>query len=161
MAKTVLTKDSQFIVGEDKVLDVIMTILFFGLFLYGLVDAILKHFAKLNYLNFLFLLALYPAILYFIKGRAKRIYIRINKSGIYQDEVLITNWGNFLKAYIHQKDIVFPVIKDSFTLVVEYMKDGQSQGFRRRIPLTNTQNKSEEEIMAAVKFFFKENERSY
>jgi hypothetical protein len=36
------------------------------------------------------------------------------------------------------------------------MKDGYEQGFRRTIPLTNTQNKSEEEVLEAVKFFWNE-----
>ena len=48
MGKIPLSNNSEFVVGEDKVLDYILASLFFGLFLYGLIDAILHHFTKLN-----------------------------------------------------------------------------------------------------------------
>lgn len=156
MGKIPLSNNSEFVVGEDKVLDYILASLFFGLFLYGLIDAIRQHFTKLNYLNYLFIIALLPAILFFRKAKNRRIYIRINKTGIYQDEKLVTGWSNLLKAYITQKATVIS-IQDNFMLVVEYLKDGVEKGFRRKIPLTNTQNKSEEEVLEAVKFFWKEN----
>jgi len=155
MGKIPLNKDSQFVVGEDKVLVYIIASLFFALFLYGLIDMFLHHFTKIDYQSFIFMIALAPAFIFFVKARNKRIYIRINKTGIYQDEKLVTGWANLLNAYISQKDTVLS-IQDNFILVVEYRKDGFKQGFRRSIPLTNTQNKSEEDVLAAVKFFWKE-----
>lgn len=154
MGKIPLNKDSEFVVGEDKVLDYILATLFFALFLYGLIDMILHHFTKINYQSFIFMIALAPAFIFFVKGKNKRIYIRVNKKGIYQDEKLVTNWSNLLNAFIDQKEKVLS-IQDNFILVLEYMKDGFQQGFRRKIPLTNTQNKSEEEVIEAVKFFWK------
>ena len=155
MGKISLTKDSEFVVGEEKIMDYILATLFFALFVYGLVDAIRHQFTNLKYYSFIFMLALAPAILFFVKGRSKRVYIRINKTGIYQDEQFVTGWSNFLNAYITQKESVLS-IQDNFILIVEYMKDGNDQGFRRKIPLTNTQNKSEEEVLEAIKFFWKE-----
>ena len=155
MAKKPLTKDSEFLVGEDRVLDYILASLFFGLFLYGLVDAVLRRFTNIHYLSYVFLILLAPAMIFFAKAKNKRVYIRINKSGIYQDEQLVTGWANFMNAYVTQKEKVLS-IQDNFILVVEYMKDGSDKGFRRKIPLTNTQNKSEEEVLGAVKFFWKE-----
>jgi hypothetical protein len=155
MTKILLNKNSEFVVGENKVLDYILASLFFGLFLYGLIDAIINHFTRLNYINFLFSVALLPALLFFKKGRSNKVYIRINKMGIYQDEQLVTGWPHLLNAYISQQEKVFN-IQDNFILVVEYMKDNADKGFRRKIPLTNTQNKSEEEVLEAVKFFWKE-----
>ena len=81
-------------VEENKVLDYILASLFFALFLYGLIDAILQHFSKLTYLSFIYSVALLPAILFFKKGRSNKVYIRINKTGIYQDEQLVTDWPN-------------------------------------------------------------------
>ncbi|MEQ1676231.1 MAG: hypothetical protein ABL876_06010 [Chitinophagaceae bacterium] len=154
MAKIPLQKDSEFIVGEEKVLVYVLASLFFGLFLYGLIESIVTHFAKLTYLNFIFAVALLPAILLYRKGKSNRIYIRVNKKGIYQDERLVTGWFNLLKVYITQKETVIS-IQDNFLLVVEYRKEGSKDGFRRRIPLTNTQNKSEEDVLAAIQFFWK------
>ena len=139
MAKKELTVDSEFTVGEEKVLVFILAALFFGLFVYGLVDAILQHFNSGTYIRYVCLVALLPAIFFLKKGKSKRIYIRINKTGIYQDEILVTRWSNFLKAYVNQKEKRRIIeIQDNFQLVVEYTKDGEDKGFRRKIPLTNT-----------------------
>ena len=111
-----------------------------------------------DYADYLYVIAVLPAWFFVRKGKSKRIYIRINKSGIYQDEKLVTSWANFLNAYIAQKKpkSMRPRLQDNFVLVVEYLKDKMSdKGVRRQIPLTNTQNKSEEEVLEAVKFFWK------
>jgi hypothetical protein len=155
MAKNALTNDSEFVVKEEKVLNYILAFLFFGLFLYGLIDAVMKGFAKLGYLSYVFMFALVPAIISYKKARSKTVYIRINKTGIYQYEKLITGWANFLKTYITQKEKAMS-IQDNFLLVLEYRKDGLDKGFRKKIALTNTQNKSEEEVLAAIQFFWKE-----
>jgi hypothetical protein len=155
MSKTPLNKDSQFLVGEEKVMDYILAFLFFALFLYGAIDAASNQLIHANTLSYVFILFAAPALLFIIKAKSKRIYIRINKTGIYTDEQLVTDWPNLLNVYVDQKEVVLS-IQDNFILVVEYRKDGFKQGFRRKIPLTNTQNKSEEEILEAVKFFWKE-----
>jgi hypothetical protein len=155
MAKSPLTKDSEFIVGEEKVLVYILAVLFLGLFIYGLVDAILRGFTKLSYTSYLFFFALLPAFIFFRKGRSNMVYLRINKNGIYENERLLTPWQGFLNAYLTQQKKLINV-QDNFQLVVEYTKDNSGQGFRRKIPLTNTQNKSEEEVLEAIKFFWEE-----
>ena len=100
MAKIPLTNNSEFVVGEDKVLDYILASLFFALFLYGLIDVVRRRFANIDYQSFIFVLALIPAFIYFLKGKNKKVYIRINKTGIYQDEKLVTGWSKLLNAYI-------------------------------------------------------------
>ncbi len=152
MKKQNLNADSEFIVKDDKWLVFILAFLFFGIFLYGLIDAILKGFNNLTYLSYLFFLLLIPAFLFNRKARANRIYIRINKNGIYQDEQFVTGWEGFLNAFITQKEKVLS-IQDNFILVVEYVKNDNLKGFRKQIPLTNTQNKSEEEVMEAIIYF--------
>lgn len=154
MPKTQLTTDSEFLVKEEKLLNYILAALFFALFSYGLVGIIVNHF-KGDYARFLFLLAILPVILFVKKARSQRVYIRVNKKGIYQDEKLITNWPGFLNAYIDQRKTKLVTVQDNFMLVVEYKKDDSEKGFRKKIPLTNTQNKSEEDVLAAVKFFWK------
>ncbi len=154
MAKNQLTQDSQFIVGENKGLDYVLAFLCLALFSYGLIDAIRHNFTNLSASTFVFLIALVAAILFFRKGNSKRVYIRINNKGIYQDERLVTGWANFHNAYISQKEKMI-TIQDNFQLVVEYLKDGTKQGVRKKNPLTNTQNKSEEEVLEAVMFFWR------
>ena len=157
MAKIPLTNDSEFVVGEEKVINYAMAVFFLALFLYGLIDAINRHFRNIDYQSYIFALALVPVIYCLRRAHSKRVYIRINKTGIYHHEQLVTGWPNFLKAFIAQKEKKsFFNILDNFLLIVEYRKDGHKDGFRSKIPLTNTQNKSEEEVLEAVKFFWKE-----
>lgn len=152
MAKKIFTKEDQFVVGEERVLNYILAAFCLALFLYGIIDAVNRNFRKIDYQSFVFALALIPAYLFFRKARSNRIYIRINKNGIFQDEKSVTDWANFINAYIDQKEKKsFFSIQDNFLLVVEYKKDGK--GFRHKIPLTNTQNKSEEDVLRAVHFF--------
>lgn len=156
MAKTTFTRDSQFVVGEEKILNYVLAALCFAIFIYGVGDAVNRHFKNIDYQSFVFALALAPAILFFRKAISNRIYIRINKTGIYHNENLVTGWSGLLKAYLAQKEKkgIFS-IQDNFLLVVEYKKDDTRQAFRKKIPLTNTQNKSEEDVLAAVNFFWK------
>src|SRR2546421_2257561 len=150
-----LNNNTEFVVGEDKILGYVLSSLFFLLFCYGIIDAIVKRFTNFTYVNYLFFLSLAPSFIYFIKAKNKRVYIRVNKKGIYQDEQFVTNWSNLLNAYFSQKEKAI-TIQNNFILVLEYRKDGENKGFRRSIPLPNTQKKSEEEVLAAVKFFWKE-----
>lgn len=153
MSPRPLTPETEFTVMEEKWLNVIMTFLFTALFLYGLTDAILKGFDQLDYQSILFALALIPAGIFFNKARSNRVYIRINKKGIYQDEKLVTGWKDFLKASIGQQEKTIS-IQDNFILIIEYLKDEPGKGYRRKIPLTNTQNQAEEDVLAAIRYFW-------
>ncbi len=155
MAKISLNSNNEFIVGEAKVLNYVMAFFFLGLFLYGLIDAIQRNFKNIDYQSYVFALALIPAVYCFRRAHSNRVYIRVNKKGIFQSGKLITDWPHFLSAFIDQKDKKgFFNIQDNFILVVEYKKD--NKGHRHKIPLTNTQNKSEEEVLGAVILFWKQ-----
>jgi len=155
MGRSRLTINSEFIVGEAKVLNFVLATLCLALFGYGVVDAIRRNFINIDYQSYVFAVMLIPAFLFIRKAQSKRIYIRVNKTGIYQDEKLLTRWPDLINAYVDQKEKKgFIEIRDNFLLVVEYKKN--NQGIRHKIPLTNTQNKSEEEVLAAVKFFWKQ-----
>ncbi len=144
MAKKPLTRDSQFIVAEERVLNYVVTGIFLAVFIFACFD--------IRSLGVAIVLPLALAVFYFIKARSKRIFMRINIRGIYQDEKLVTGWDNFIKATLSQKPMLLD-IRDNFVLLVDYRKEGVMGQQRRTIPLTNTQNQSEEDVMAAVKFF--------
>ncbi len=154
MAKTSLTRESQFTVGENKLMSYVMAVLFLALFVYGVVDASLRHFKNIDYQSYVFLLALVPVIYCLKRARSGRVHIRINKKGIYQDERLVTDWAHLLDAHVTQKEVKWVSIQDNFILVLEYTRE--NKGMRRSIPLSNSQNKSDEEVLAAVKFFWNE-----
>ncbi len=154
MAAT-LNKNTDFVVGEEKALNYVMATLLFALFAYGVYDAARRGFKNIDYQSFIFALAIFPAIYCIRRAMANRIYIRINKTGIYEGKKMVTGWADLVKVYLAQDpDKPMYDIRDRFQLVVEFKKEGK--GLRRRIPLTNTQNKSEEDVLAAANFFWKE-----
>lgn len=154
MKKNKLTPDSEFVVGEERLLNFIIALLFFGLFLYGLIDAVNRDFKNIDYQSYVLCLALIPVVYCVRKARSRRIYIRINKTGIYQDEKLVTAWTGFIKATLAQKEKTKIInLQDNFLLLVDFKKEGKI--LRRSIPLTNTQDKSEEDVLEAVRFFWR------
>ena len=83
----------------------------------------------------------------------------INRNGFYYYGSLLTNWTNFVSAEFLDE---LPVqasgsagLSDQFFLSVKYYKDSQPGCFALKIPLTNTQDKSEEEILAAIRFYYR------
>lgn len=146
-------KDGEFVVGEEKVLLYVLALLFFALFVYGIVDAIRRHFVNIDYQSYVFALAIIPAVMSIRRARMKRAFLRINKTGIYDGQQLAAAWGEILKVYLGQKEKTGIInIQDNFQLIIEYKRNGK--GFRKRIALGNTQNKSEEEVLEAVNFYW-------
>lgn len=106
-----------------------------------------------HYMSALALL-LIPAALYLAKGRRNAVSIRINKSGFYCGGKLVTDWVNFFDATITE-DAVPGSFQDHFFLFIRYYKASQAGLYARKIRLSNTQDKSEEEIIAAIRFYSK------
>ncbi len=156
MGKTPFSKDSEFLVGDNKLMAYVLAFLFFAIFGYGLFDAIRLRFNNIDYQSYIFTLALLPSIYCLRRAKSRRIYIRVNKKGIYSNGQLVTGWPNLYKVYIAQETKKsFYDLRDNFILVVEYRESDLKKGIRKKIPLTNTQNKSEEEVLEAVQFFWR------
>lgn len=153
---SLLDSNGQFVVGEYKLMHYFMALFFLVIFGIGLYDAIDRNFRDIDYQSYVFALAIIPAILILLKVRKGTIYIRINTKGIYQHEKLVTPWANLLNATLTQEEKkgIYD-LGDRFVLLLEYNVPGKPKPVRRKIPLANTQNKSEEEVLAAVKWFWK------
>ncbi len=150
-----LTPDRQFIVGEYKLMNYFMALFFLALFGVGLYDAIARNFRNIDYQSYVLALAIIPFLFVIRRLRSGKVYIRINSKGIYQDERLVTPWSGLLNAALTQEEKKRMIeMGDKFILQLDYRKPGETKSFRRKIPLTNTQNKSEEEVLAAVKYFW-------
>jgi hypothetical protein len=141
--------NSNFVVKENGGVFLVLGILFTAMFIYSVIY--FRDPQKDVKFEFTYLL-LVPAI-YFIRKAftKKKVIILINKNGIYYYNKLITSWFNFVKAQVTQEEKLM-AISDNFVLLVEY-RNGQSKLITDKIPLTNTQDKSEEEIIAAIKYF--------
>ncbi len=153
MPRKQLTAEDDFIVGESVMMDFSIGAFFFLLFFIALSVTYPDLPSKQKAYNKSVLLVLIPAITFTLKGIINKKIIKVNKEGIYQYSKLVTNWDNYKQAYVTQAEIVGS-IQDNFVLIVEYYKEGEDGYFVRKIQLTNTQNKSEEEVIEAINFFF-------
>jgi hypothetical protein len=90
---------------------------------------------------------------------AKNITVMtINKTGFYHYGELITDWDHFISEEFI--DGLSRRGQDQCFLLIKYYKDGESGYFGRKIPFTDTQDKSEEEIMAAIKFYYTNSQKA-
>ena len=90
------------------------------------------------------------------------IIMKINKTGFYYYGELITDWNNFISEEFIEDGPASPRrgAKDQFYLMIKYYKDGEAGYYGRKIRLTDSQDKSEEEIIAAVKFYYKNSQKT-
>lgn len=152
---SLLTPDGQFLVGEYKLMHYFMALFFLALFSYGIYDAWSRNFRDIDYQSYVFALAFIPVVMILIKVRKGTVYIRINAKGIYENERLVTPWAGLLNVTLTQEERkgIYD-ISDKFVLLLQYSKPGETKPVIRKIRLTNTQNKSEEEVLAAAKWFW-------
>ena len=159
MPENQLSIDKDFVVAESVVLDLCVGLFFFILFFLAVKVSPhddpdqQKPFVKSLYIT------LIPALFFTFKGLINKKTITINKTGIYNYNTLITDWKNFIRAYIDQQTITGS-ISDNFVLFIEHYKDNQAGYFECKIPLTNTQNKSEEDVIAAINFFLEQSRKA-
>jgi hypothetical protein len=154
MELVTLNKDGDFIVKESATYNILIGAVFLLLSILAVINFIneANPAAKIKFFFGILSITLPPAILFVVKGLMGKTVITINKSGIYCFGVLKTNWSNFIEACVTQDEIPGS-IEDNFVLMLHFYKDGEEGPFEAKIPLRNTLDKSEEQIIAAIKYF--------
>ena len=144
-----LDGDKDFIVKESQFINIIAGSVLFIVFLisFSINDT--------GWYSFFKALGLFviPAAFFFVKSRANKIIIKINNEGFFYYGDFITDWDHYIDSTLSQKDEVGS-IKDDFILTIQYYDDNKTSAYSKEIPLTNTQDKSEEEILAAIQFYY-------
>jgi len=105
----------------------------------------------------IFYLSIFASVYLIRRGMVNKIIMTINRQGFYYFGELITNWDNFIDAVVKQDDEnrTAPYdLSDRFVLFLRYGKIGHSGYFGRKFLMTAVMDKSEEEIMAAIKFYY-------
>ena len=138
--------------GEFVVKDSVGIMLFMAVFFSVLLVSSLPYNENGN-LTFILVLAGGGIIFSVYKVIVRKPQIRVNRSGIYAAENLITDWDHFYTAEFQQLPLKRLRVSEKNILIVHYRKDGIEGSFRSTIPLTNTQNKSEEAVVEAVRFY--------
>ncbi len=107
----------------------------------------------MNYLM-AFGLFLIPGLVFLYKGFSKTVFIRINGQGIFFRGKLMTDWRHFYDAQLRDGRGIGS-IQDKFLLDVRYYSADGKLLHKVSIPLTNTQDQAEEEVLAATYRFYK------
>ncbi|MBB1286948.1 hypothetical protein HRH25_21375 [Flavisolibacter sp. BT320] len=140
--------EEDFIVRESKKMRLII-----GLFLLGFAVMMLQDYVWMA------IVAAIPGIASVVASTRDQVIMKINKTGFYYYGKLLTDWNNFVSAEFMDEMPVLTSgsagLSDKFSLYIKYYKTDQPGCFGRKIPLTNTQDKSEEEIIAAVRFYYR------
>jgi len=156
MKEVRLNTNGDFVVKESVGSNIFIGVVFLLLALAALInftdDTDKYHPPRTSFFVTILAITLPPAILFIAKGFMHQTVMTINKNGIYYFGTLKTNWNNFINAYITQDEIPGS-IQDNFVLILQFYKEGKEGFFETKIPLRNTQDKSEEEIIAAIKYF--------
>ena len=149
-----LTENTNFDVKESIWLDYFISGIFFILFILALFMDSPTDSSYTPYYYKSMYIAIVPAILFAMRGKNKSVIIRINKNGIYYYGKFVTSWENYIDGNIEQDpDRKESSITDDNVLLISYYKEGEEGCFVRKIPLTNTQDRAEEEIAEAMKYF--------
>ena len=144
-----LKPDGVFTVGESRGLAFALALVFAALFFYAVVDALLHPDG--DRANRIMLVALIPAIIFLRKSRSRAVIMRIDSLGFtYYGKRLFT-WPQFVSARVEEGDSTGR-FQDNFKLHLQYYREDGNL-YHRRVPLTNMQNKSEEEIIAAIRYY--------
>jgi hypothetical protein len=111
-------------------------------------------------------LAVVPAVFgvySMLASRKQPTVMMIDKRGFFYYGSLVTNWKNFVSAQFMDQTPQLSSrslgLSDQFSIALRYRKEGDPVCYERKIALTNMQDKSEEEILAAIRFYYKQSQK--
>lgn len=106
--------------------------------------------------NYLYALCLFliPGAIAIAKGRRNAVIMVINKTGFYYAGKQVTDWKLFYDAVVRH-ELVPGSYNDTFVLDIRFYSPDYTLLYTKSIPLTNNQDKAEEEIIEAINFYYK------
>lgn len=151
MAKQLQYPENIFEVRESKMINYIIASVFFLMLVGWLLTTGGEWKQYFVILLFLFIVA-FGSLL---KGIRKKLLIRVDHTGIYYKKFLVSNWNSFdnvsLEHEFYQTSASHSLQERYFILVTFFNKVNRKMEFR--LEMTSTQDKSEEQILSAIKRF--------
>jgi hypothetical protein len=152
MKQPKLDENGNFLVRESKTINfiaggVMLTVFFVSM-----------TFGDYGWGNYLLALCVFliPGAIALAKGKRNAVIIIINHTGFYYAGKLVTDWSRFYDAVVQDKREPGSY-KDNFVLDIRFYSSDHSLLYTKSIPLTNNQDKAEEEVIEAINFFYKAN----
>jgi hypothetical protein len=94
-----------------------------------------------------------PGGIFILNARRKKVYIMINRQGFHYKNGLVTTWDHFIDAQYLQKEVPGSY-SDNFYILFRYRNAADGYIYELEIPLSSTQDKAEEEIIAAIQYYY-------
>lgn len=150
MNQPTLHAEGDFVVRESKAINLIAGGIMLTVFFVSMA------FGDYGWSNYLFALCIFliPGAIAIAKGRRNGIIITINKTGFYYAGKQVTDWNLFYDAVVQDKRAPGSY-NDNFVLDIRFYSADHSLLYTKSIPLTNNQDKAEEEIIEAINFYYK------
>jgi hypothetical protein len=147
--------DGEFLVKDSKGCNMVVGLLFLATFA---TTVYIDRFDTANPSVYqLLYLSVLPGLYLLKRAFVNKTLMAINRTGFYYLGELVTNWKNFIDAVVKQdeENRKWPYdLTDRFMLMIRYYKDDEPGYFARKFLMTAVMDKSEEEIMAAIKFYY-------
>ena len=155
MEESYIVVDNFLFVRESVFFDFLISFLSFVMFIGAFVTINFSTGYSFGVYKAVFSLTLFPAIIFLIKGIRNKIIILINANGIFYRGKLIASWENLVSAYITEDETPgsFAV---NFKLAIVYNVPETWERYLIKLPMSTTQNKSEEEIISAINIYVKD-----
>ncbi|HEU4472829.1 MAG TPA: hypothetical protein VFR58_17165 [Flavisolibacter sp.] len=148
MSQPKLDENGEFLVKDSKSINLLIGVIMIAIFF------ISQFVGDYGWSNFLMGTGLFlvPGAVAISRARRNTVIMRINKTGFYYGTQLIAGWDLFYDARVHDRMGVGN-FRDNFVLDFRYYSEDRALIYTRSIPLTNTQDKAEEEVIQAIQFF--------
>ena len=149
MSELKLDAEKDFLVKDSKTINFIAGGIMLAIFFVSML------FGDYGWSNYIFGICLFliPGAIAIVRGRRNAIIMKINKSGFYCAGQLVTTWTLFCDAKAQDRTAIGSY-KDNFVLDLRYYSPDFTILYTRSIPLTNTQDKAEEQIIEAINFYY-------
>ncbi len=157
MNNLILDKDQQFTVQDSVLINLISVFIFLAIFIGVLVTRDFERNETISSFYLVYLFLFIGVVVSFVKIKRRKVFITINSNGIYFQGKLITNWKNFVNAYITQE--AYDVsnysagLSDKFKIVIVFFEPTARVNYEFKMPVPGTSNKSEYEIISAISHF--------
>ena len=151
MQKEVSIPAIPFIVRESPIINYLFGTIFLLMSVYGLIT-ITTNYQNIKSYEYIACVMFLPALFFLKKAQRKKIVLQLDESGLYFRGKLITTWQNFVSGYITALEQPGSLM-DSFVLVLEYYTPEKGIVYRINLNMDDSQDKSDNEIMDAIKYF--------
>ncbi len=138
----------ELVVTESITLLILVAIFFFTIFWY-----FITYNLDGNIIAYVLWMACMPLFLMVFWKRSKKAIININQQGIFSHGRLVTDWYHFQSVEIKQMPLRIGQINDNVVMIIRFLNVERNTVFEQKLKLSNTLNKSEEQMLKAIDYF--------